>query len=550
MQNYKKNSNDLVKLYRKCLPLPKKEETMNRICAFLAWLMITLHAFSQAPADSLQARKDSLSAVAADSLAQPALVADSLVQDSLRTDSLVLPTDSLALDSLVADSLLVDSLVADSLLADSLVADSLLADSLLADTIIEEINPVKIIQIDPLDTIRRAYMARIEKLALKRDSIAINGTYPELDAYFYRLLLPPTLYHGALHGVLTTRDSSYIDPKMQRMHAIHYALARTYVQYPWLINQTEQDLANVGTLRHDITEQSIQNQGKLSEKLPEVALPPELHDTVVVVTRRPNFWKVSGSTSLKFSQNHYSKNWFRGGVDAFSGMSTLNLSANFNNQRKITWDNSLAAQLGFQTAKGDTRRAFRPTSNNVRLNTKIGYKMWKTIYYTTSVQLSTNIVPNYNSGTDVCKADFLSPLDITVGVGLDYKFSKKKFSGSLVVAPVAYTIRYVQRKSLVTNNGIRPGHHSSHGWGPSINFNANWPIFKNVNWKTRVFWFSNLSYTQIDWENNFDFTLSKYISAALNIYPRFDDSAPRYKNENGKYLMLQEWFNIGLNYSF
>ncbi len=523
---------------------------MNRICAFLVALMITLHAFSQAPADSLQARKDSLSAVVADSVAQPALVADSLVRDSLRPDSLPLPVDSLAVDSLVADSLWVDSLLADSLVVDSLLADSLLNDSLLADTIIEETKPVKIIKPDPLDTIRRAYIARIEKLALKRDSVAVMDAYPELDAYYYRLLLPPTLYRGALHGMMTTRDSSFIDSKTQRMHAIHYALARAYVAYPWLIGQTEQDLADAGTLRHDITEQTIQNQGKLSEKLPEVDLPIDIHDTVVVVTRRPNFWKVSGNTSLKFSQNHYSKNWFRGGVDAFSGMSTLNLSANFNNQRKITWDNSLAAQLGFQTAKGDSRRAFRPTSNNVRINTKIGYKMYKTIYYTTSVQMSTNIVPNYNSGTDVCNSDFMSPLDMSVAVGLDYKFSKKKFSGSLVVAPIAYTMRYVERKRLATNYGIRPGHQSYHRWGPNINFNANWPIFKNVNWSTRVYWFSNLSYTQIDWENNFNFTLSKYISAALNIYPRFDDSAPRYKNENGKYLMLQEWFNIGLNYSF
>ncbi len=521
---------------------------MNRFCAFWVAIFITLYAFSQAPADTLQSRKDSLSAVSVDSVALQSVKADSLGRDSLQKDSLkqMLLSDSLMLDSLQH----LDSLQLDSLQLDSIQADSLLHDSLLKDTVIDEIKPVKIIRIDPLDTIRMAYIARIEKIARQRDSVAQMNVPLELDAYYYRLLLPPTLYKGALHGVMTTRDSSFVDPKVQRMHAIHYALASAYVHYPWLVHQTEQDLADVGTLRHDITEQTIQNQGKLSEKLPEVDLPVDIHDTVVVVTRRPNFWRVNGSVKIQFSQNYFSENWHQGGTDAFSGTSTLNLSANFDNQDKFKWNNSLYAELGFQTAKGDNRRAFRPTQNTVRINTSIAYKMWKKIDYATSVQASTKIVPTYNTGTDVCNSDFMSPYDMTVSVGLQYNFSKKKFSGNASFAPVAYNMRYVERKRLATNHGVRAGHQSYHNWGPNINVNANWPFMKNVNWRTRIYWFSNLSNTKIDWENTFDFTLSKYIAATLSIYPRFDDSAPHYKNKKGKYIMMKEWFNIGMNYSF
>lgn len=519
---------------------------MNRICAVLAAFFIFISAYAQAPLDTVKVTKDSLAVVRNDSLVAGRAKADSLTADSVRLDSL---GQALPPDSLVADSLAADSLVADSFVVDSLVADSLLKDSLLKDTIIKERPPV-IIKIDPLDTIRRAYMARIEKMALRRDSIAATSALVELDAYYYRLILPPTLYKRAVHGVLTTRDSSFIDHKTQRIHAIHYALTRAYVDYPWLVQQTEDELSNVGTIRNDITGQSIQNAGKLSEKLVETSLPADMVDTVVVQTRRPNFWKTSGRGTLNFSQSYSSDNW--GGTRSYSGLSVLNFSANFNNQRKISWNNSMEARLGFQNARGDSRRAFRPTDNNLRIQSNIGYQAWKKLYYSTDVQMNTKIVPQYNNGTDVCNSDFMSPFDMTIGVGLKLQFSlfKKKFNGTLQMSPVAYTMRYVERKRLATNFGVRPGHQSYHKWGPSISASASWPLAKNINWSTRFNWNSNLTYTSFEWQNDFSFQVSKYINATLHIYPRYNDSNPGAKNKNGRYFFFKESLSMGMNYSF
>ena len=512
---------------------------MNRICTVLVALIITLYAFSQAPQDTLAIRKDSASLKGADTLAVASARPDSLAVDSLVLDSAALAVDSLAIDSLAVDSLLTDSIPADSLLADSLLRDS----------VVSEI-PKVVIRIDPLDTIRNAYMYRIEQLALKRDSVASTPAVVELDAYYYRLILPPTLYKKAVHGVLTTRDSSFVDGKTQRLHAIHHVLTRTYVEYPWLVQQSEDELANVGTLRNDITNQSIQNAGKLSEKLIEASLPTNLHDTVQVQTRRPKFWATSGRGTFNFSQSYSSDNW--GGTRSYSGLSTLDLTANFNNQRKILWNNTLNARLGFQNARGDSRRAFRPTDNSLRINSNIGYQAWKKLYYSSDVTMTTKIVPQYNTGTDVCNSDFLSPLDMTVGVGLKLSFSifKKKFNGTIQMSPVSYQMRYVERKRLATGFGVRPGHQSYHKWGPSLNANASWPLAKNINWTTRFTWNSNLSYTSFQWENNFSFQVSKYINASLHIYPRYDDSNPGAKNKNGRYFFFKESLSMGMNYSF
>ena len=57
----------------------------------------------------------------------------------------------------------------------------------------------------------------------------------------------------------------------------------------------------------------------------------------------------------------------------------------------------------------------------------------------------------------------------------------------------------------------------------------------------------------IEWENTFELRVSKYISANLFLYPRFDDSNDKYRageNHDGTFLMFKEWLSLGLNYDF
>jgi hypothetical protein len=52
----------------------------------------------------------------------------------------------------------------------------------------------------------------------------------------------------------------------------------------------------------------------------------------------------------------------------------------------------------------------------------------------------------------------------------------------------------------------------------------------------------------IEWENQFELKVTKYISANLFLYPRFDDSNAR--DDKMGYFQFQEWSSIGLTYSF
>ena len=279
----------------------------------------------------------------------------------------------------------------------------------------------------------------------------------------------------------------------------------------------------------------------------------ELDEEVELVTRRPNFWKLSGSGSLHFTQNYFSENWYQGGEDNYSFLGLLTLKAIYDNKKNIQWENTLEGRLGFQTTgESDDYHSLKPTDNLLRLTTKFGYKAYKKLFYTTQVQAYTQIVPLYAANTDDIKTDFLSPLNLTVSVGLDYKFETRnqKFKGNVYLAPCAYNMQYVNRLELAKNHGIEEGHHAFHNFGPSITVNAKWQIVKNVSWSTRMYWISDFSYTNIEWENTFNFTINKYLSAKLFVYPRFDDSNSKSDKEKQNYMMFKELLSLGVSYEW
>jgi hypothetical protein len=379
-----------------------------------------------------------------------------------------------------------------------------------------------------------------------------SGREKKPDAYSLRMMLPPTFYSSSvLQQFSAVETDIYADQHLLHMYMVNDAFANMYVNNPALVVQTDDEVEKAGTLRDDV-HTSLTTETKLTDKVVNVDLGAEMNEGVELVTRKPNFWKFPGEGSLKFTQNYFSDNWFRGGDNNYSFLCMLTLNANYDNRQNIQWENRLEARLGFQTTgESETRRSMKPTDNLLRLRTKLGYKAYKTLYYTTQVEAYTQIVPLYEHNSDDLRTSFLSPMNLTVSVGLDYKFATKnnKFNGNVYLAPCSYNMRYVDRLSLSTKHGVQEGHHAYHNFGPSITVNTYWQIAKNVSWRSRMYWISNLKYTNIEWENTFNFTINKYLSATFFVYPKFDDSSTSYKGDNG-YIMMQEWLSLGLNYNW
>lgn len=404
-----------------------------------------------------------------------------------------------------------------------------------------------------VDSIASLYGKMLTNLVMQRNYSLGHVMYAKpLDAYSLLVAFPPTFYSSSVLQQFIANDiASCTDPNLLRMYMVNDAMARMYVNRPEVVVQTDDELMQAGTLREDVDE-SLTTETKLSDKVINVDLGAEMDEGVELVTRKPNFWKFPGSGSLQFTQNYLSENWFQGGDNNYSFLCLLTLNANYDNKQNIQWENRLETRLGFQTTgESDKTRAMRPTDNLLRLTTKLGYKAYKTLFYTTQIQASTQLVPLYDANSDNVRTSFLSPLNLTVSVGLDYKFATKNnnFRGNVYMAPCSYNMRYVDRKGLAGRYGIEEGHHAYHNFGPSITINAYWQIAKNISWNSRMYWISNFDYTNIEWENTFNFTINKYLSARLFAYPKFDDSSKSYKGDNG-YLMMKEWFSLGLNYNW
>ena len=106
-------------------------------------------------------------------------------------------------------------------------------------------------------------------------------------------------------------------------------------------------------------------------------------------------------------------------------------------------------------------------------------------------------------------------------------------------------------KKMYGSFGLEPGKKTYNNFGPNVTINYTWDIWKNIRWDARIYWFSNMKMTDIEWENTFTFTINKYLNSKLFLYPRIDDSSEKYRNEEkGSYFMFKEWFSLGLNYSF
>ncbi len=434
-----------------------------------------------------------------------------------------------------------------------------------------------------LDSLVRVKNAVVDNLDQRAEATTLNP-------YFYRLMAPGTYYNRPLQQEMSIdwdlngKPSSVLvevnEDVLDATAASDHALANLYVTNPSLVHRTEEAIRQSAGFREEAKVTPVSVAPKLSEKAVTVDLGSDAPDTIAVVAKKPNFWKVMGNTSLQFTQSYFSDNWYQGGENNYAGIGMVTVEANYDNKQKVQWDNKLEAQLGFQTATNDEHKA-RVTSNLLRLTSKLGYKAVKNWFYTGQLMTYTQIAPYFDKNPrkddgsyDVkpWKARFGTPWYLTLSVGMDFKYKSKdgRFDLSVYLSPVAYYMTYVDRRGAIIGTnldadyyknmyGIRKDAdgiyttHSFHKFGPNFTVNSKIRVMKNVMWTSRFYWFSNFHSTLIEWENTLDFTINKYISAKFYAYPRFDDSSIKYKNakkHRGDYLMFKEWLSLGLSYKF
>jgi len=361
-----------------------------------------------------------------------------------------------------------------------------------------------------------------------------------LDPDYRRLFLPLTFYDGVADELFAI-DSASTD-------ATDEALAHIYINRPDMVRQTHRQMEEAGGVYRpdDIP------PAPTTEPVRAVTRPADNMDVpdIEIFVKKPNFWKFSGDYTMQFYQNYVSSNWYQGGENSYSMLTTLTLQANYNNKQKLKWENKLEIRLGIQHLREDTVRAVKTSEDLIRYTGKLGLQASKQWYYTLQLVANTQLLRGYaKNGHDV-QSDLMSPFNLNLSVGMDYSINwlKGRITGSAHIAPIAYNYKYCGRDALVANYGIDAGRHHKGDCGSQMTVDFAWNIIKDVTWKSRSYFYTTYKRVEMQFENTFSFRVTKYISAQFFIYPRYDDSTARDKHHG--YFQFKEYLSLGFNYSF
>jgi hypothetical protein len=102
----------------------------------------------------------------------------------------------------------------------------------------------------------------------------------------------------------------------------------------------------------------------------------------------------------------------------------------------------------------------------------------------------------------------------------------------------------------VTSFGIDAGKKAVSEIGSSAELKFSWQMAYNISYTSRMFFFTDYTYAQGDWENTFNFSINKYLSAMLFVHLRYDSSTLSLPDSNWHHWQAKEILSLGFNYTF
>jgi len=389
----------------------------------------------------------------------------------------------------------------------------------------------------------------------------------------YKLVGPGIYYREALKGAFGISGRVYSpsagwvvpsaggwSPKVEEDRMIDGvvdgALASVYAEKPWLFHYTDERIAAEKVVGVD-SEARVKTEDLASiyNKVDEIKDVTDVVGDVDIDLRikKPNFWKTSGLFELKFTQNYFSDNWYRGGNNNVTMFSKLLLEANYNDQKKLQWDNKLDLRLGFLTATSDSIHRYLSNNDKIYLFSKLGVKAVGNWLYTVSLEANTQFLPGHKSNDRRTYSKFMAPLDVFVSLGMDWKPKFKNGNTlSLALLPLTYKMRYISddEETIHLSYNMRDKDFQQ-DFGSKVELNTKLQIVKNLFWNCRFYYFTSYEYVESEMENVLSFQFNKYISSDVNTLWRFDDNRDRkYYDSTLGFFQFKEFFTLGLTYKF
>ena len=397
----------------------------------------------------------------------------------------------------------------------------------------------------------------VAEYAMEVENISV-GEDDEINPLYFRLFAPLTLYKAPVaqafsldsYPTVTLEDSLRLaamasGKALSLLNELDRVLLSAYLSSPALVGLTEDELMAHKNLSEEAMK-TVSESAKLEvPAAAEAALSEATPQAVVdIIVQKPNFWVTKGNFSTQLTESFFSPNWYQGGTNNLNLLSMLTLEANYNNKRKVQWDNKLDARLGFYKNQGEDVES---NQDLLRLTSKLNLKAIRNWNYAIEAQGNTQML-NHHDADGALQSRFLSPADVAFTVGMDFKKTFNKGSVSIFPGPLSYKLNYVLNTDLAEKYGIEAGKHARHDIGSKIEVNFDYKITDNISYKTRFYYFTTYTNVQADWENTLNFQVSKYISTKLFFHTRFDDFVDAY--DGWGHFQFKQYLMLGLNYAW
>lgn len=504
-------------------------------------------------------------------IAKQTVLVDSLVQMVIQTDSVVVIDDSVMLiqETVDVDSTAIALRPLTRMDVDStkLVLEQVKA---LTNKISEQsfLNSHLVKEVFSDTAVVNKYNRLLDKMvaqyATEVENIGADDT-AHVNPLYFRLFAPLTLYKSPVKQAIaidsfpmvTLEDSLRLvamasGKDVRLLNELDRVLLSTYLSSPTLVGLTESTLKANQRVSEEAMKK-VTEGAKLD--VPTAVAAPVINvrpQTVAeVVVQKPNFWVTKGSFSTQVTESFFSPNWYQGGINNLNVLSMLTLEANYNNKRKVQWDNKLDARLGFYQNQGED---IQSNQDLLRLTSKLNLKAIRNWNYAIEAQGNTQMLNHYKGSdrSSGLKSGFLSPADVSFTVGMDFKKNFNKGSVSIYPGPLSFKMTYVGIEKLSADYGIEEGKKMRYDLGSKLEVNFDYKITKDISYKTRFYYFTGrYEYVQMDWENTFNFQVNKYISTKLFFHTRFDDLVDiKPENANWGFFQFKQYLMFGLNYAW
>ena len=407
------------------------------------------------------------------------------------------------------------------------------------------------------------YNLKIDELVGKWQNISSDYEEEKTNHVYAKVFTSPVLYKSVITDAFSVEDTKTEGDALsldeQRSEVIDAMMLDLYKQAPGHVKMTEKELRNEKSVM-EYTPQIT----SLNLNINRAFVPEDVVGGMKTTVVKPNYWKFGGRTSLTFTQNFLSPNWYQGGESNYAMLATIDLDLNYDDKDRITWTNHIDFDLGFITSEADTVHSFKTNSDKLSIESTFGYKLVKNLDIAAKVKGETQTLPNYPVNSPDFISNFITPLDVNASVGLNYKPKMGDFEVHVFLAPIsAYNLRYVHDRELaLARFGFKEEEADKrfrHDFGTQLVVTV--PTYKLTSFLdvySRLEYYVG-GYTENDirnffqWETKFNVALSKYFTASLMVHARYDDSVTLSDDEVAKkwsFWQLKELFTLGVAYTW